>query len=79
MIGTNKLTTEKVEDIRQMISAGMNDQSIADIFNVSRSNINLIRNKFITIDMLITLKDILIKKNQIYVQNFINLKGSLAF
>lgn len=44
MIGTNKLTTEKVEDIRQMISDGMTDQSIAHIFNVSRSNINLIRN-----------------------------------
>lgn len=43
MIGTNKLTTEKVENIRELISQGLSDQAIASIYNVSRPTINHIR------------------------------------
>ena len=45
MIGTNKLNTEKVENIRELISQGLSDQAIADMFKVSRPAINHIRHK----------------------------------
>ena len=41
---TVKLTTECVKTIRKMISLGRSDKEIAEDFNVSRRNINDIRN-----------------------------------